>query len=72
MTDGEPHHFAKPPLRYRQPSDRQCSTLSQHTIEEKIIQLQRTKRDIADSLLEGSDAPAKLSTEELLKLIMEE
>jgi len=46
--------------------------VSQHTIEEKIIQLHRTKRDIADSLLEGSDAPAKLSTEELLKLIMEE
>ena len=46
--------------------------VSQHTIEEKIIQLHRTKRDIADSLLEGSDAPAKLSKEELLKLIMEE
>ena len=46
--------------------------VSQHTIEEKIIQLHRTKRDIADSLLEGSDAPAKLSTDELLKLIMEE
>ena len=45
--------------------------VSQHTIEEKIIQLHHTKRDIADSLLEGADAPAKLSTEELLKLIME-
>jgi SNF2 family DNA or RNA helicase len=46
--------------------------VSQHTIEEKILQLHRTKRDIADSLLEGSDTPGKLSTEELLKLIMEE
>jgi len=45
--------------------------VSQHTIEEKIIQLHHTKRDIADSLLEGADAPGKLSTEELLRLIME-
>jgi SNF2 family DNA or RNA helicase len=45
--------------------------VSQHTIEEKIIQLHHSKRDIADRLLEGSDAPGKLSTEELLKLIME-
>ncbi len=46
--------------------------VAQHTIEEKIIQLHNTKRDIADSLLEGTDSPAKLSTRELLKLIMEE
>ena len=45
--------------------------VSQHTIEEKIIQLHHTKRDIADRLLEGADAPGKLSTEDLLKLIME-
>jgi SNF2 family DNA or RNA helicase len=45
--------------------------VAQHTIEEKIIQLHHTKRDIADSLLEGADTPGKLSTEELLKLIME-
>ncbi len=46
--------------------------VAQHTIEEKIIRLHNTKRDIADSLLEGADAPGKLSTDELLKLIMEE
>ncbi|MDR1155034.1 MAG: DEAD/DEAH box helicase [Bacteroidales bacterium] len=46
--------------------------VSQHTIEEKIIQLHHTKHDIADSLLQGADAPGKLSTEELLKLMMEE
>jgi SNF2 family DNA or RNA helicase len=45
--------------------------VAQHTIEEKIIQLHHTKRDIADRLLEGADTPGKLSTEELLKLIME-
>ena len=45
--------------------------VSQHTIEEKIIRLHHTKRDIADRLLEGADAPGKLSTEELFKLIME-
>jgi len=41
------------------------------SIEEKIIQLHHTKRDIADSLLEGADTQGKLSTEELLRLIME-
>jgi superfamily II DNA or RNA helicase len=46
--------------------------VAQHTIEEKIIRLHHTKHDIADSLLQGADAPGKLSTEELLKLIMEE
>ncbi len=46
--------------------------VTQHTIEEKILQLHHTKRDIADSLLEGTDSSAKLSTEELLKLILEE
>jgi superfamily II DNA or RNA helicase len=45
--------------------------VSQHTIEEKIIRLHHTKRDIADHLLEGADTPGKLSTDELLKLIME-
>lgn len=39
------------------------------TIEEKIIDLHRHKRDLADSLLEGADAGAKLSTDELLALM---
>jgi SNF2 family DNA or RNA helicase len=39
------------------------------TIEEKILQLHGHKRDLADSLLSGSDLSGKLSTEELLQLI---
>ena len=39
------------------------------TIEEQIVDLHRTKRDLADSLLEGADISAKLSAAELLKLI---
>jgi superfamily II DNA or RNA helicase len=43
--------------------------VTRHTIEEKIIALHNTKRDLADRLLEGSDVSGKLSTEELLSLI---
>ena len=43
--------------------------VAQHTIEEKIIQLHHTKRDLADSLLEGSDQSAKLSLEEIMSLM---
>jgi SNF2 family DNA or RNA helicase len=39
------------------------------TIEEKILQLHTTKRDLAESLLEGTDRSGKLTTEELLQLI---
>lgn len=39
------------------------------TIEEKILELHTTKRDLAESLLEGTDRSGKLSTEELLRLI---
>jgi SNF2 family DNA or RNA helicase len=45
--------------------------VAEHTIEEKIIQLHNTKRDLADTLLEGSDQSAKLSMEELMALIRE-
>lgn len=41
------------------------------TIEEQIVDLHRSKRDLADSLLEGSDITGKLSADELLKLIRE-
>ena len=41
------------------------------TIEEKIVALHRQKRDLADSLLEGSDISAKMPTEELLELIIQ-
>lgn len=39
------------------------------TIEEKILELHATKRDLAESLLEGTDRSGKLTTEELLQLI---
>ena len=39
------------------------------TIEEQIVELHRSKRELADRLLEGADTPAQLSTEELLELL---
>ncbi len=39
------------------------------TIEERIVDLHRHKRDLADRLLEGADAPARLSADELLELL---
>lgn len=39
------------------------------TIEEKILELHATKRDLAESLLEGTDRSGKLTTDELLQLI---
>ena len=41
------------------------------TIEEQIVDLHRHKRELADRLLEGADAPARLSTAELLELLRE-
>jgi SNF2 family DNA or RNA helicase len=43
--------------------------VAENTIEEKIIQLHNTKRDLAESLLEGSDRSAHLSVNELIALI---
>lgn len=43
--------------------------ISQHTIEEKIQRLHKTKRDLADSLLEGTDMGHALTQEELLELL---
>jgi SNF2 family DNA or RNA helicase len=43
--------------------------VAENTIEEKIIKLHNTKRDLADSLLEGSDQSAKMSINELMSLI---
>ncbi len=39
------------------------------TIEEKIVQLHHQKRDLADSLLEGTEVSGKISTEALLRLM---
>ncbi|VVS93907.1 DEAD/DEAH box helicase [Desulfoluna spongiiphila] len=41
------------------------------TVEEKIVQMHCRKRDLADSLLKGSDVSGKMSAEELLELIRE-
>jgi len=41
------------------------------TIEDKIVDLHHHKRDLADSLLEGTDISGKISTQELLSLISE-
>lgn len=45
--------------------------VAENTIEEKIIKLHNSKRDLAESLLEGSDQSAKLSLNELMDLIKE-
>jgi SNF2 family DNA or RNA helicase len=45
--------------------------VAQNTIEEKIVELHKSKRDLADSLLEGADVSAKVSTSDLLRLIHE-
>ena len=43
--------------------------VTQGTIEEQIVDLHHHKRDLADRLLEGADAPARLNAEELLNLL---
>lgn len=45
--------------------------VAKNTIEEKIVQLHSTKRDLADSLLDGTDQSARLSTVDLLNLLKE-
>ena len=44
--------------------------IAKNTIEEKIVQLQESKRELADSILSGDHASlASLSREELLALV---
>ena len=43
--------------------------ITKGTIEEKIVDLHTTKRDLADRLLEGSDSSGKLTTEQLIGLL---
>ncbi len=45
--------------------------VTKDTIESKIVDLHRHKRDLADSLLEGSDMTGKMSAEDLLALLQE-
>jgi len=46
--------------------------VAQQTIEEKIVDLHKTKRALADSLLEGTDLAAKMSADDMLALLKEE
>jgi SNF2 family DNA or RNA helicase len=43
--------------------------VAKDTIEDKIVDLHHHKRDLADSLLEGTDMSGKISTEALLELM---
>jgi SNF2 family DNA or RNA helicase len=45
--------------------------ITRGTVEEKIMQMHRRKRKLADSLLTGSDLSGKMSAEELLALIQD-
>ena len=45
--------------------------IAEQTIEEKILQLHVRKRDLADSLLAGTDMSAKLTAADLMRLIEE-
>lgn len=43
--------------------------IAQKTVEEKIIELHKTKKNLADALLEGSDVAKQLTKEEILELL---
>jgi SNF2 family DNA or RNA helicase len=43
--------------------------VARHTIEEGIVDLHRHKRDLADSLLEGTDVAARLSPGDMLEML---
>ena len=45
--------------------------VTRQTIEEQIVELHRSKRDLADSLLEGSDMGSRVTAEDLLTLLRE-
>jgi SNF2 family DNA or RNA helicase len=43
--------------------------VAKDTIEDKIVDLHRHKRDLANSLLEGGDISGKLSVDDMLALL---
>jgi hypothetical protein len=45
--------------------------VARHTIEEGIVDLHQHKRDLADSLLEGSDISGRMSSSEMLAMLQE-
>lgn len=46
--------------------------VAQNTVEDKIVALHARKRELAQSLLEGTETPARLDAEAMLRLIREE
>ena len=45
--------------------------VARHTIEEGIVDLHKHKRDLADSLLEGSDVSARMTPGDMLRMLQE-
>lgn len=45
--------------------------ISKNTIEEKIINLHKTKKDLADALLDGSDMTQKMGRDEIISMLKE-
>lgn len=43
--------------------------VAQHTIEEKILRLHETKRELSDAILEGTDRSFKLSMDDVLDMV---
>ena len=43
--------------------------IAQHTIEEKILRLHESKRNLADAMLEGTSQSHKLTSRDLLEMI---
>ena len=43
--------------------------ITKNTIEEKILRLHKTKRNLADALLEGADVGHKLNAKDLLDML---
>ncbi len=46
--------------------------IARHTIEDKIVALHATKRELAARLLEGTDASGSMTADELLRLLRDE
>jgi SNF2 family DNA or RNA helicase len=45
--------------------------VARHTIEEGIVELHKHKRDLADSLLEGTDAAGRMSPADMLRMLQQ-
>ena len=43
--------------------------VSKNTLEEKIIRLHQTKRDLAENILAGTDVSHKLTGKDLLEMV---